>query len=83
MREIKNEVMNSVTGFWNPNNPISVPNSVTVGTQFPPVDPQVRIANALERIAFALEAENARRAVTVITTVKKPPAIRKSKKRRA
>lgn len=67
--------------YWNPNNPINIPQTITVGTPLPAPDPQVRIANALERIAFALETANQRHAVSVTTTLKKP-VIRKAPKAR-
>lgn len=68
--------------YWNPNNPINIPNTITVGTPMPLVDPQVRIANALERIAFALETANQRKAVTVTTTPARKSVIRRVKSKR-
>ena len=69
-----------MSNYWNPNNPTVVP-SGTFTTGVPPVvlDPQVRIANALERIAFALETANQRNAVTV--TVAPKPTRKKAIKR--
>ncbi len=61
-----------ISGYWNPMPTIGVPNTITIGTPIPTPDPQLRIANALERIAFALEAINARHSITVTPAVRKP-----------